>query len=58
MNHSVKTNKSYILTIIGLIAMIVVTLTKIVPSSQIAGYSVFIGIAFFHRRSCWENTAR
>lgn len=47
MNHSVKTNKSYILTIIGLIAMIIVTLTKIVPSSQIAGYSVFVGIAFF-----------
>lgn len=47
MNHSVKMNKSYALTIIGLIAMILMTLTKIVPSSQIAGYSVLVGIAFF-----------
>lgn len=47
MNHSVKTNKSFVLTIIGLIVMMIMTLTKIVPSSQIAGYSVFVGIAFF-----------
>lgn len=27
--------------------MILLTTTKVVPSSQIAGYSVFVGIAFF-----------
>lgn len=47
MNHSANTNKSHIFTIIGLIAMIIMTMTKIVPSLQVAGYSVFAGIAFF-----------
>ncbi len=47
MNHSAKTDKSTVLTIIGLITMVLLTITKVVPSSQIAGYSVFAGIAFF-----------
>lgn len=47
MNHSADTNKSNILIIIGLISMIIMTMTKIVPSLQVAGYSVFVGIAFF-----------
>lgn len=42
-----KASKNFILTIIGLIAMLLTTLTKIIPSTTIAGYSVFIGIAFF-----------
>lgn len=42
-----KTSKNFILTIVGLIAMILTTLTKIIPSTTIAGYSVFVGIAFF-----------
>lgn len=47
MNRSAKTDKSTVFTIIGLIAMVLLTLTKVIPSSQIAGYSVFVGIAFF-----------
>ena len=39
--------KSLVLTIIGVAIMILLTVTKVVPSSKIAGYSVFVGIAFF-----------
>ena len=39
--------KSVVLTIIGASIMILLTAAKIVPSSKIAGYSVFAGIAFF-----------
>lgn len=47
MNHFNKTNKSTVFTVIGLIVMILLTITKVVPSSQIAGYAVFVGVAFF-----------
>lgn len=39
--------KSVALTIIGVAIMILLTVTKVVPSSKIAGFSVFVGIAFF-----------
>ncbi len=39
--------KSVVLTVIGVTIMILLTATKVVPSSKIAGYSVFVGIAFF-----------
>ncbi len=39
--------KSAALTIIGAAVMLLLTVTKVVPSSKIAGYSVFVGIAFF-----------
>lgn len=39
--------KSTALTLIGITVMILLTLTKVVPSSTIAGYSVFVGIVFF-----------
>ncbi len=39
--------KSVVLTMIGVAIMILLTATKIVPSSKTAGYSVFVGIAFF-----------
>ena len=39
--------KSVVLTLIGAAIMILLTATKVVPSSKIAGYSVFVGIAFF-----------
>ncbi len=42
-----ENNKSAIPTIIGMAIMILLTVTKAVPSSNIAGYSVFVGIAFF-----------
>lgn len=47
MSTSIKTDKSTAFTVVGLIAMILLTITKVVPSSQLAGYSVFAGIAFF-----------
>lgn len=39
--------KSVVLTVTGAAIMIALTVTKAVPSSNIAGYSVFVGIAFF-----------
>lgn len=39
--------KSAAITLIGLIVMILLTVTKVEPSSKIAGYSIFVGIAFF-----------
>lgn len=42
-----KSDRSSVFTIIGIAAMLLLTLTKVMPSSQIAGYSVFVGIAFF-----------
>lgn len=38
--------KVTILTLIGITIMILLTVTKVAPSSKIAGYSVFVGIAF------------
>ena len=39
--------KSVVLTITGVAIMILLAVTKVVPSSKMAGYSVFVGIAFF-----------
>lgn len=39
--------KSTVLTLIGITLMILLTVTKVVPSSKTAGYSVLVGIAFF-----------
>ena len=39
--------KSVVLTLIGAAIMILLTASKVVPSSKAAGYSVFVGIAFF-----------
>lgn len=47
MSYSVKKGTDTTFTVIGLFAMILLTMTKVVPSSQIAGYSVLVGIAFF-----------
>ena len=48
-NQQVMENNktSVVLTIIGIAIMILLTITKAVPSSNIVGYSVFVGIAFF-----------
>lgn len=45
--QQITNKKSTVLTLIGITGMILLTLTKVVPSSTIAGYSVFVGIAFF-----------
>lgn len=47
MKREMKNEKSTILTLIGIGVMMLLSLTKIVPSSTVAGYSVFVGIAFF-----------
>ena len=39
--------KSAVLTLVGMVIMILLTVTKVTPSSRIAGYSMFVGIAFF-----------
>lgn len=39
--------KSVVITFIGIIVMMLLTVTKVEPSSKIAGYSVFVGIVFF-----------
>ena len=39
--------KGLLLTATGAAIMVLLTVTKVVPSSSIAGYSVFVGIAFF-----------
>lgn len=56
MSYSIKTDKSTIFTVIGLITMILLTVTKVVPSSQIAGYAVFAGIAFFFIVEAFSKT--
>lgn len=40
-------DKCFILTVIGLIIMLLLSLTQLLPSLRLAGYSVFVGIAFF-----------
>lgn len=47
MISSIKKDKSKALTIIGLAIMILLVLTKVVPTSQLAQYSLFVGLAFF-----------
>lgn len=47
MSDSMKTGKDTTLTLVGLLAMILLTMTKVSPSSQIAGYAALVGIAFF-----------
>ena len=50
MNHNQITGnhkRSAVLTLTGIAVMILLTFTTVVPSSNIAGYSVFVGIAFF-----------
>ncbi len=44
---SSNNKKSVVLTLIGITVMLLLILTKIVPTSTIAGYSVFVGIVFF-----------
>lgn len=47
-NQPISDNKKgVVLTFIGIITMILLTVTKVIPTSNIAGYSIFVGIAFF-----------
>ena len=47
MNRPVKADNCTALTVVGILIMILLTATKVVPSSKLAGYSVFVGIVFF-----------
>ena len=48
--------KSAVLTLIGVGIMILLTVTKVTPSSKIAGYSMFVGIAFFFMTEAVDKT--
>lgn len=50
--------KGVVLTMTGAAIMILLTVTKVVPSSKIAGYSVFAGIAFFFLTEAVSKTPR
>ena len=45
--NQMKKEKGAVLTCVGMLLMVLLTATKIMPSSTLAGYSVFVGIAFF-----------
>ncbi len=53
-----NSKKSYALTMTGAAIMILLTATKIVPSSKAAGYAVFVGIAFFFITEAVAKTPR
>ena len=53
-----KNKKGEILTAVGILIMILLTATKAVPSSKIAGYSVFVGLAFFFITEAVAKTPR
>ena len=48
--------KSAVFTLIGIAIMMLLTVTKVVPSSNIAGYSMFVGIAFFFITEAVDKT--
>lgn len=56
MNNSMKTKNGFLLMIVGILAMTLLSLTKIVPTTAIAGYSIFVGIAFFFLVEAVEKT--
>lgn len=45
--RDIPTKAGPLLTAAGLIAMILLSLTQLVPSLRLAGYAVFVGVAFF-----------
>ena len=47
MSLSLKTDKSKMLTIVGIVIMMLLVLTKVIPTVQLAQYSLFVGLAFF-----------
>lgn len=50
--------KSAVITFTGVIAMMLMTVTKAFPSFDTAGYSVFVGIAFFFIAEAAAKTER
>lgn len=56
MSSSIKTDNGKLLTIVGLGVMILLVLTKVVPTSQLAQYSLFVGLAFFFIVETVEKT--
>ncbi len=46
-NTAQNKGKSAVLTVIGLTVMLLLSLTQLIPSLRMAGFSVFVGIAFF-----------
>lgn len=58
MKINKNNKKSVMLTAAGMAVMTLLTLTKAVPESNIAGYSVFVGIAFFFIEEAVAKTPR
>ena len=56
MSISIKTDKSKTFTIIGICIMTLLVLTKVVPTSQLAQYAMFVGLAFFFIVESVANT--
>ncbi len=50
--------KTAVITAIGAAIMILLTFSKIIPTSNVAGYSVFVGIAFFFITEAVAKTPR
>lgn len=47
MSTSLKTDKDKTLTLVGMGIMTLLVLTKVVPTLQLADYTMFVGLAFF-----------
>ena len=47
MGTSIKADKSKALTMVGMGIMTLLVLAKVVPTSQLADYAMFVGLAFF-----------
>lgn len=47
MSTSIKTDKGKTLTLVGMGIMTLLVLTKVVPTLQLADYTMFVGLGFF-----------
>ncbi|MBR0461126.1 MAG: CPBP family intramembrane metalloprotease [Erysipelotrichaceae bacterium] len=47
MNETIKTDKSRIITVVGIVLMLAFILTNFTPYSGLVGYSILVGIAGF-----------
>lgn len=56
--NSLNSDKGTRLTIVGLILMVIITLTKVVPTTTVAGSSIFVGIIFFFIIESAEKTSK
>lgn len=48
-------NKTFYITMIGIVLMAILSLTKMKPETSIAGASVIVGILFFLLSTTWTK---